>query len=70
MTDPDIQKFEGLSKAQTSQQLLKCLQKEMTDLNNLLSEALVIASNLEGTWTAIRVTHKNYETWKRELENS
>jgi hypothetical protein len=65
MTDPDIQNSECFSKIQISQQLLQCLKKEMTDLNNLLSQAFIIAYNLEGTWTAIRVT---YENWQRDID--
>ena len=56
MANHDIQK---------SQHLLKRLKEEMSFLSSLLSQAHVAASNLEGTWTAVRVT---YENWKRDIE--
>ena len=56
MTDPHIQK---------SQHLLKRLEEEMIFLNSLMSQALVVSSNMKGTWTAIKVTHEN---WKRDNE--
>jgi len=56
MTDPNIA---------TSQHLLKRLKEEMSLLSSLMSQANIIASNLEGTWTAVRVT---YENWKRDIE--
>lgn len=49
----------------TSKHLLKQLKEEMSLLGSLMSQADVIASNLQGTWTAVRVT---YENWKREVE--
>jgi len=56
MTDPNIA---------TSQHLLKRLKEEMSFLSSLMAQADVVASNLEGTWTAVRVT---YENWKRDIE--
>ena len=55
MADYDIQK---------SQQLLKRLEEEMIFLSSLMSQAQIVASNLKGTWTAIRVTQEN---WKRDI---
>lgn len=51
---------------QKSQHLLKRLEEEMNSLDNIVSQALIIISNLKGTWTAIDQAHKN---WKREIEN-
>ena len=56
MTDPNIA---------TSQHLLKRLKEAMSFLSSLMSQAHIVASNLEGTWTAVRVT---YENWKRNVE--
>ena len=56
MADHDIQK---------SQHLLKRLEEEMIFLRNLMSQAEVVASNLQGTWTAVSVTYGN---WKRDLK--
>jgi hypothetical protein len=56
MADHDIQK---------SQHLLKSLKEQMSFLNSLLSQAEILCSNLQGTWTAIRVTHGN---WIRDIE--
>ncbi len=56
MANHDIQK---------SQHLLKRLEEEMNFLSSLMSQAQVVASNLDMTWTAIRVTHKN---WKKDTE--
>ena len=58
MANHDIQK---------SQQLLKRLEEEMIFLSSLMSQALIVASNLKGTWTAIDQVHKN---WKRDIEES
>jgi hypothetical protein len=44
MTDPHIQK---------SQHLLKRLEEEMIFLNSLMSQALVVSSNMKGTWAAM-----------------
>ena len=51
---------------QKSQHLLKRLEKEMNSLDNLVSQALTITSNLKGLWTAIEQSCNN---WKRETEN-
>ncbi len=56
MADHDIQK---------SKQLLKRLEEEMSFLSSLMSQAMIMASNLKGTWTAIDQSHKN---WKRDIE--
>lgn len=58
MVDHDIQ---------NSQHLLKRLEEEMIFLRSLMSQAEVVASNLQGTWTAISVTYGN---WKRRTEES
>ena len=58
MANHDIQK---------SQHLLKRLKEEMSFLSSLMSQAHIAASNLEGTWTAISVTCKN---WERDIEES
>ena len=58
MANHDIQK---------SQHLLKRLEEEMIFLNSLMSQSLVVVSNIKGTWTAIKVTHEN---WKRDNEKS
>ena len=50
---------------QNSQHLLKRLEEEMVFLRSLMFQAEVVASNLQGTWTAISVTYKN---WKRDIE--
>lgn len=52
---------------QNSQHLLKRLEEEMIFLRSLMSQAEVVASNLQGTWIAISVT---YENWKRKTEES
>jgi intein-encoded DNA endonuclease-like protein len=49
----------------TSQQLLKRLEEEINFLNSLMSQVLIVVSNLKGTWTAISNTQKN---WKRDIE--
>ena len=56
MTDPNIA---------TSHHLLKRLKEEMTFLSSLMTQAKIVSSNLEGTWTAVRVT---YENWQRDIE--
>ncbi|MBL8675976.1 MAG: hypothetical protein JNJ47_00900 [Alphaproteobacteria bacterium] len=50
---------------QNSQHLLKRLEEEMTFLRSLMSQAEVVASNLQGTWTAVSVT---YDNWKRDIK--
>jgi hypothetical protein len=57
MTDPNIA---------ISQHLLKRLKEEMHFLGSLLSQATVIASNIEGTWTSIKHARENLE---RDIEN-
>ncbi len=52
---------------QNSQHLLKRLEEEMIFLRSLMSQAEVVASNLQGTWIAISVTHEN---WIRKVEES
>ena len=56
MTDLDIQK---------SRYLLKSLEEEMRILRNLMDQANLASSNLEGIWLAIEQTHEN---WKRYIE--
>jgi hypothetical protein len=56
MTDLDIQK---------SRYLLKSLEEEMRILRDLMDQASVASSNLEGIWIAIEQTHEN---WKRYIE--
>jgi hypothetical protein len=68
MTDVDIQNSECLSNTQLSKKLLGNLEKEMTEFNNLISQAFIVASNMEGTWTAIKVTHRNYKMRRELLE--
>ena len=58
MADHDIQK---------SIHLLKRLKEEMSFLSSLVSQADIVCSNLQGTWTAIRVTHGN---WIRDIEEN
>jgi hypothetical protein len=58
MADHDIQK---------SIHLLKRLKEEMSFLSSLVSQADIVCSNLQGTWTAIRVTHGN---WIRDIEKN
>lgn len=58
MADHDIQK---------SIHLLKRLKEEMSFLNSLVSQADIVCSNLQGTWTAIRVTHGN---WIRDIKEN
>ena len=49
----------------TSQHLLKRLEEQKTSLRNLMSQVQIVASNLNGTWIAIDVTHSN---WERDIE--
>ena len=68
-----VKKEESQTKAQRIQidlspkavDTLKRLKEEMSLLSSLMSQANIIASNLEGTWTAVRVTYGN---WKRDIE--
>lgn len=52
MADHDIQK---------SKHLLKRLKEEMSFLSNLMAQADIVSSNLQGTWTAVRITYENFE---------
>ena len=56
MADHDIQK---------SHHLLKALEEEIISLRNLMSQAEIVAYNLQGAWTAVSVTYGN---WKRDLK--
>ena len=50
---------------QTSQKLLKDLEKEMLSMTQLMSQMRVVSHNLDETWTALYVTHRN---WQRRVE--
>ena len=50
---------------QTSQKLLKDLEKEMLSMTQLMSQMRVMSHNLDQTWTALYVTQRN---WKRRVE--
>jgi hypothetical protein len=52
----------------TSQNLLKKLEEQMHSLYKLISEGEIVAANLKGTWTAISVTHKNFQGDVRESQ--
>lgn len=54
MTDPNIA---------TSQHLLKRLEEEINFLSSLMSQVLIVSSNLKGTWTSIKHAQDN---WKRD----
>ena len=56
MTDPNIA---------TSQHLLKRLEEEINFLSSLISQVLIVSSNLKGTWTSIKHVQEN---WKRDSE--
>jgi len=56
MADHDIQKF---------QHLLKRLEEEINFLNSLMAQALIVVSNLKGTWTSIQNVEEN---WQRDIE--
>jgi intein-encoded DNA endonuclease-like protein len=56
MTDPNIA---------TSQHLLKRLEEEINFLSSLMSQVLIVSSNLKGTWTSIKHAQEN---WKRDNE--
>ena len=49
----------------TSQHLLKRLEEEINFLNSLMSQMLIVVSNMKGTWNGISNTQKN---WKRDIE--
>ncbi len=54
MTDPNIA---------ISQHLLKRLEEEINFLSSLMSQVLIVSSNLKGTWTSIKDAQEN---WKRD----
>jgi intein-encoded DNA endonuclease-like protein len=56
MTDPNIA---------ISQHLLKRLEEEINFLSSLMSQVLIVSSNLKGTWTSIKLAQEN---WKRDSE--
>jgi intein-encoded DNA endonuclease-like protein len=56
MTDPNIA---------ISQHLLKRLEEEINFLSSLMSQVLIVSSNLKGTWTSIKHAQEN---WKRDNE--
>lgn len=56
MTDPNIA---------ISQHLLKRLEEEINFLSSLMSQVLIVSSNLQGTWTSIKHAQEN---WKRDRE--
>jgi hypothetical protein len=56
MTDPNIA---------ISQHLLKRLEEEIIFLSSLMSQVLIVSSNLKGTWTSIKLAQEN---WKRDSE--
>ena len=56
MTDPNIA---------ISQHLLKRLEEEINFLGSLMSQVLIVSSNLKGTWTSIKLAQEN---WKRDSE--
>ncbi len=56
MTDPNIA---------ISQHLLKRLEEEIHFLSSLMSQVLIVSSNLKGTWTSIKHAQEN---WKRDNE--
>lgn len=45
----------------TSQDLLKELEKHMRSLNRLMSEMDIVVHNLKGKWTALSITHENFQ---------
>ena len=50
---------------QTSQKLLKDLEKEMLSMTELMRQMRVLSHNLGQTWTSLYVTQRN---WKRRVE--
>jgi hypothetical protein len=50
---------------QTSQKLLKDLDKEMLSMMELMRRMRVLSHNLDQTWTALYVTQRN---WKIRVE--
>jgi len=49
----------------TPQYFLKQLEEEIKSLNSLMSQLLIVVSNMKGTWTGIANAQKN---WKRDIE--
>jgi hypothetical protein len=49
---------------QTSQKLLKDLEKEMLSMTELMRQMRVLSHNLGQTWTSLYVTQRN---WKRRV---
>ena len=47
---------------QTSQKLLKDLERDIILLREIMRQAEVVSSNLNGTWIAISVTQRKLET--------
>jgi hypothetical protein len=45
----------------TSQHLLEELEEQMHSLNRLMSDVETVACNLKGTWTALSITHENFQ---------
>jgi hypothetical protein len=50
---------------QTSQKLIKDLEKKMLSMTELMRQMRVLSHNLDQTWTAMYVTQRN---WKRKVE--
>ena len=50
---------------QTSQKLLKDLEREMLSMTELMRQMRVLSHNLGQTWTSLYVTQRN---WKRRVE--
>ena len=50
---------------QASRHLLKELEEEISQMRELMRQLQVISHNMDGTWIAIHVNHRN---WRRNLE--
>ena len=50
---------------QTSQKLLKDLERDMLSMTELMRQVRVITHNIDQTWTSLYVTQRN---WKRKVE--
>ena len=50
---------------QASRRLLKDLEKEISQMRELMRQLQVISHNMEGTWTSIHVVEGN---WRRRVE--
>jgi hypothetical protein len=50
---------------QTSQELLKDLERDMLSMTELMRQMRVITHNIDQTWTSLYVTQRN---WKRRAE--